>query len=658
MKSAARLFAFAIAVGAVTPALASVFVNHSRWPAGSSGFTIIPVCIVSGSSAEQKGYGADSGLIHDPNPSLAQVITHVRIALSQSWENFGNVRFTGWQPCETLSSSAQANAVGLYINKDASDESITLGVGTRGFINPGAPGVQFKPFGPSFAKCVKYDASTTHVAYTFDCAEQYGIHEFGHVLGFAHEWESPAKPSTCIETSFSGSHATYFDLAFETTIVNPQSYQYDWDSIMTYNSDCAHVTGVRFGSKRLSQWDILGVQAVYAPVFTGFHDIGVLAGSGGCGQQDMLYVYMDAEDDHPATSASGWRGATIVDSNVNFAFCRVDGDFFGKISAPNGAGDYATLLLGQTCPAGSTEFVRDFDNEDQHNENYIAGNAQPNLSNGSRTELHFCLFRAENPGSYLMTNFPLYSFDYGVFAASSFVKAISTGSIHVDDEDDHNADSWTYYDSSMESAVSRLMSGGNNTDMQVAQVMAAGVPLTVNIQPPGTGIVNPPSGSLFPQGASVSLLADPSPGYKFTSWQGPAVPLNTAAANIMMLAPMTVTAHFEVLGTTFAINITAKSGPANARVWTVSAQNQGPGAAPGLAVNTFQLLQDSGTACTPVVKDSLPKNMAEIAPGASTIVPITIDFSGCEAAARFRLVFSVKASSGASASRTLFNQFR
>ncbi len=44
------------------------------------------------------------------------------------------------------------------------------------------------------------------------------------------------------------------------TVVNPQ---YDWDSIMTYVDGCVHQSGVRFGSKRPSDADILGVMAVY-----------------------------------------------------------------------------------------------------------------------------------------------------------------------------------------------------------------------------------------------------------------------------------------------------------------------------------------------------------------------------------------------------------
>src|SRR4051794_2453575 len=146
----------------------SIFKNEGRWPISSMGYTNIPVCIFEGSSSAQKGYGADSGLIHDTNPSLAEVITHVRKALSESWERYSNVRFIGWKDCAALDAAARGSAAGVYINSDAPDESP---VGVHGFGKP----TSFKPFGPSFAKCVNYNASTTHVEYTFDCAEQYAI---------------------------------------------------------------------------------------------------------------------------------------------------------------------------------------------------------------------------------------------------------------------------------------------------------------------------------------------------------------------------------------------------------------------------------------------------------------------------------------------------
>jgi hypothetical protein len=50
--------------------------------------------------------------------------------------------------------------------------------------------------------------------------------------------------------------------------------------------------------------------------------------------------------------------------------------------------------------------------------------------------------------------------------------------------------------------------------------------------------------------------------------------------------------------------------------------------------------------------------MPDIAPGASGQAGVTIDFSRCEAAARFTLNYAVTTPSGAYAWRTLYNQFR
>lgn len=85
--------------------------------------------------------------------------------------------------------------------------------------------------------------------------------------------------------------------------------------------------------------------------------------------------------------------------------------------------------------------------------------------------------------------------------------------------------------------------------------------------------------------------------------------------------------------------IGSKTGAANARVWTLTAANNGPDTAYGVQINSFTLKQVSGAACSPVVtpRSGYPVKLGDISNGASAPAAFTIDFSGCPATARFSL---------------------
>ena len=120
-----------------------------------------------------------------------------------------------------------------------------------------------------------------------------------------------------------------------------------------------------------------------------------------------------------------------------------------------------------------------------------------------------------------------------------------------------------------------------------------------------------------------------------------------------------MTANFTALATQLAGLITGKSGPTNARAWTITLSNSGPGAANAAEINSLTLKQTFGAACTPVIASSFPVAVGSIAPASSANGVVTIDFTGCPNNARFTTTFSFSANNGVvTGSKTLYNQFR
>ena len=135
-----------------------------------------------------------------------------------------------------------------------------------------------------------------------------------------------------------------------------------------------------------------------------------------------------------------------------------------------------------------------------------------------------------------------------------------------------------------------------------------------------------------------------------------AVFTNTAGTASTTAAALTVNANQP---TTIAGNITAKAGPPNARVWTLSILNNGPGSAIGVKITTFTLTQTAGAACTPMVNTSFPLTVSNLGPAQTRAVSITVNFTGCTAAARFTATFTYSANSGAvTGSVVRTNQFQ
>jgi hypothetical protein len=215
---------------------------------------------------------------------------------------------------------------------------------------------------------------------------------------------------------------------------------------------------------------IEAVESIEQPLVARPNDVGVLA-NGAC--PNPVTIYMDDEDSSNNSSLTGWYGST--NSQTRLQFCRVDGNAFTGTGWCN-AGEYAVLKLGTTCPNGSVELSRYFDNEDSGNNNSNSDNIAPSTQGGSATTLRFCAFTryplAKCSADSPVVEFPNVGFSYGVLADPSVYGALQTGQIYTDDEDSGNNNAWNF--SQLQgwqvTAVQKFLFGGSNTVLETARV--------------------------------------------------------------------------------------------------------------------------------------------------------------------------------------------
>ncbi len=117
----------------------------------------------------------------------------------------------------------------------------------------------------------------------------------------------------------------------------------------------------------------------------------------------------------------------------------------------------------------------------------------------------------------------------------------------------------------------------------------------------------------------------------------------------------------QLPGSQLSGEIASKSGPPAARSWTISLNNPGPGTAYSAQIAGFTLTQTAGAACNPVISapSVFPIALGDIAAGGSARASLTIDFSGCPAAARFSLSVPYNSTGGVNTGSMLrSNEFR
>ena len=185
-------------------------------------------------------------------------------------------------------------------------------------------------------------------------------------------------------------------------------------------------------------------------------------------------------------------------------------------------------------------------------------------------------------------------------------------------------------------------------------------PLTISASPATGGTTSPAPGvDVVVADSVLPIHAIPTPGNSFLGWTGAVTDPTNPDTTIVMNFPQTVVAQFTNLTTTMAGNIIAKSGPSNARVWTLSLYDNGPAGAAAVQVPSFTLVQTAGAACTPLRDTMLPLGFGTILAGQTGTATVTLDFTGCPAAARFTATFTYSANYGTvSGSVVRTNQFQ
>jgi hypothetical protein len=213
-------------------------------------------------------------------------------------------------------------------------------------------------------------------------------------------------------------------------------------------------------------------QAVIGP-----NDVGVIPAAGTNCPNEWVMLHAENEREGNWNDKGGWIGATDQQKgHTKFNVCRVDGSAFRNARGTASNLNYAVVKLGATCPAGSVEFTRYFDNEDRPRscppwpiacgvgKPDTLGDFAPSYYSSNNLWMKFCMFRASASGS--TSPAPNLGFSYGVFGTPSQFGALADGFVHTDDEDDGNANRLQ----GDHSGSSAFLTAGGNTTLKIVRV--------------------------------------------------------------------------------------------------------------------------------------------------------------------------------------------
>lgn len=178
----------------------------------------------------------------------------VRAAIGRTWEQAANIKFIGWYACPSgsgIGGSGSAKFVRVRILPYyATDPDEARNAGATG--STSGYGMETLSSADDNSKLAADDRPGVTFVFNPDGTadvgrvEYVGVHEFGHVLGFVHEQDTPGNVEGPAHCDSSG-------IESNSTSLTP----YDRDSIMNYCNKDGNLQG------NLTATDVAGVQAVY-----------------------------------------------------------------------------------------------------------------------------------------------------------------------------------------------------------------------------------------------------------------------------------------------------------------------------------------------------------------------------------------------------------
>lgn len=189
-------------------------------------FTQIPVCWV--------------------NPSSTDVAERavVKNAVANTWEAASKVRFVGWGTCPSVNDGTMVRI------KISDTQAHVKGLG-RSVVKHLEGMVLNFTFANWLFQCTGDNAATMEGTDTIrkNCIATIAVHEFGHVLGFAHEQNRPDTPGWCNDAQGQNGNMTLGG--------------WDLHSVMNYCNPSLNPWRLGSAAPRLSETDILAVQTFY-----------------------------------------------------------------------------------------------------------------------------------------------------------------------------------------------------------------------------------------------------------------------------------------------------------------------------------------------------------------------------------------------------------